>query len=95
MVSDDLNTQVLIVGGGPVGMGLAIELGQRGISVVVVERYEQPQPIPKGQNLTQRTMEHMHFWAAEDALRAARTIPKSYGIGGLTAYGQLLSPYHY
>ncbi|MDX1330399.1 MAG: FAD-dependent monooxygenase, partial [Burkholderiaceae bacterium] len=95
MVSDDLNTQVLIVGGGPVGMGLAIELGQRGVSVVVVERYEQPQPIPKGQNLTQRTMEHMYFWGAEDALRAARTIPKSYGIGGLTAYGQLLSPYHY
>jgi 2-polyprenyl-6-methoxyphenol hydroxylase-like FAD-dependent oxidoreductase len=95
MVSDDLNTQVLIVGGGPVGMGLAIELGQRGVSVVVVERYEQPQPIPKGQNLTQRTMEHMHFWGAEEALRAARTIPKSYGIGGLTAYGKLLSPHHY
>ena len=36
MVSDDLNTQVLIVGGGPVGIGLAIELGQRGVSVVVV-----------------------------------------------------------
>jgi len=48
MVSDDLNTQVLIVGGGPVGMGLAIDLGQRGVAGVVVERYEQPQPIPKG-----------------------------------------------
>lgn len=95
MVSDNLRTQVVIVGGGPVGIGLAIELGQRGVSVVVIERYEQPQPIPKGQNLTQRTMEHMHFWGAEEALRAARTIPKSYGIGGLTAYGNLLSAYHY
>jgi 2-polyprenyl-6-methoxyphenol hydroxylase-like FAD-dependent oxidoreductase len=30
------DTQVIIVGGGPVGMGLAIELGQRGIHCVVV-----------------------------------------------------------
>lgn len=89
------DAQVVIVGGGPVGMGLAIELGQRGIRCVVVERYPTPQPIPKGQNLTQRTMEHFHFWGAEPALRAARTIPPEYGIGGLTAYGTLLGDYHY
>jgi len=58
-------TQVLIIGGGPVGMGLAIELGQRGVRCVVVERYREPQRIPKGQNLTQRTMEHFYFWGAE------------------------------
>jgi 2-polyprenyl-6-methoxyphenol hydroxylase-like FAD-dependent oxidoreductase len=86
---------VVIVGGGPVGMGLAIELGQRGIRCTVVERYPQPQPIPKGQNLTQRTLEHFHFWGAEKQLRAARTIPPEYGIGGLTAYGTLLGPYTY
>ena len=83
-------TQVVIAGGGPVGLGLAVELGQRGIRCILVERYAQPQPVPKGQNLTQRTMEHFHAWGAEDALRAARTIPKEYGIGGLTAYGTLL-----
>jgi 2-polyprenyl-6-methoxyphenol hydroxylase-like FAD-dependent oxidoreductase len=76
-------------------MGLAIDLGQRGIHCVVVERYPSPQPIPKGQNLTQRTMEHFHFWGAEEDLRAARTIPKEYGIGGLTAYGTLLGGYTY
>jgi 2-polyprenyl-6-methoxyphenol hydroxylase-like FAD-dependent oxidoreductase len=87
------DTEVLIVGGGPVGMGLAIELGQRGVRCLVVERYAQPQPIPKGQNLTQRTLEHFHFWGAEKQLRAARTIPPEYGIGGLTAYGTLLGPH--
>ena len=30
--------QVVIVGGGPVGLGLAIDLGQRGIRCCVVER---------------------------------------------------------
>lgn len=88
-------TEVVIVGGGPVGMGLAIELGQRGVRCIVVERYVQPQPIPKGQNLTQRTMEHFHAWGAEPQLRAARTIPPEYGIGGLTAYGTLLGAYSY
>ncbi len=92
---DGWDTDVAIVGGGPVGMGLAIELGQRGVRCVVVERYAQPQPIPKGQNLTQRTLEHFHFWGAEPQLRAARTIPPEYGIGGLTTYGTLLSTYHY
>lgn len=94
-MSDVEGTAVLIVGGGPVGMGLAVELGQRGIACVVAERHTVPQPIPKGQNLTQRTMEHFQAWHAEDALRAARTIPKEYGIGGLTAYGTLLGDYHY
>jgi 2-polyprenyl-6-methoxyphenol hydroxylase-like FAD-dependent oxidoreductase len=85
----------LIVGGGPVGMGLAIELGQRNVRCVLVERHIEPQRIPKGQNLTQRTLEHFHFWHAEQDLRAARTIPKEYGIGGLTAYGTLLGDYTY
>jgi len=92
---DTLETDVVIIGGGPVGLGLAIELGQRGIRCVLAERYAQPQLIPKGQNLTQRTMEHFHFWGAEPELRAARTIPPEYGIGGLTAYGSLLSDHHY
>ena len=76
-------------------MGLAIELGLRGIQSIVIERHVEPQRIPKGQNLTQRTMEHFFFWGAERELRAMRTIPKEYGIGGLTAYGHLLGDYRY
>ncbi|EBA07781.1 FAD-dependent monooxygenase [Sagittula stellata] len=86
---------VIIVGGGPVGNGLAIDLGQKGLSVLVIEKYDSPQPIPKGQNLTQRTMEHFAAWGAEEALRAAKTVPSEFGIGGLTAYGTLLGDYSY
>ena len=89
------SSQVAIVGGGPVGLGLAIDLGQRGVPCVLIEKYQSPQPIPKGQNLTQRTLEHFHFWGCEPALRAARTIPRDYGIGGMTAYGTLLGDYRH
>ena len=77
------------------GLGLAIELGQRGVRCILIEKHGTPQPIPKGQNLTQRTMEHFHFWAAEQPLRAARTIPVEHGIGGMTSYGTLLGSYRY
>jgi 2-polyprenyl-6-methoxyphenol hydroxylase-like FAD-dependent oxidoreductase len=40
-------------------------------------------------------MEHFHAWGAEKQLRAARTIPPEYGIGGLTSYGTLLGEYSY
>ncbi|MFZ3584486.1 FAD-dependent monooxygenase [Loktanella sp. DJP18] len=94
-MTEQRDYDVIISGGGPVGMGLAIELGQRGVRVLVIERYAQPQPVPKGQNLTQRTTEHFHAWGCEPALRAARTIPSDMGIGGLTLYRTLLSDYSY
>jgi 4-hydroxyisophthalate hydroxylase len=84
---------VAIVGGGPVGVALAVELGQRGISCVLVERHLTPQRIPKGQNLTNRTLEHFYFWHCVDELRAARVMPPGYPIGGVTVYGNLMSPY--
>ena len=85
--------QVVIVGGGPVGVGLAIELGQRGISVALVERYTRPQRIPKGQNLTQRTLEHFYFWNCVKELRAARIMPAGVPTSGISAYGHLMSEY--
>jgi 4-hydroxyisophthalate hydroxylase len=87
--------QVIIVGGGPVGAALAVELGRRGVSVALVERHRTPQRIPKGQGLTQRTLEHFFFWGIVDELRAARLLPPGYPIGGITAYGNLMSDYWY
>ncbi|MCB1366336.1 MAG: FAD-dependent monooxygenase [Rhodobacteraceae bacterium] len=95
MIDFDRVYDVVIVGGGPVGLGLAIDLGQRGHSVAVVEKHASLHSIPKGQNLTQRTMEHFQAWGCEDAIRAARLVPKGYAIGGMTSYDNLLSGYHY
>ena len=93
MTGRRVRSQVVVVGGGPVGMGLAIDLGQRGIRCAVLERRAQPQPVPKGQNLTQRTMEHMRAWGVEQRVRAGRTVPTERGARGLTAYGSLLGQY--
>jgi 2-polyprenyl-6-methoxyphenol hydroxylase-like FAD-dependent oxidoreductase len=87
--------QVVIVGGGPVGLALAVELGQRGISCVLVERRVEPQRIPKGQNLTQRSMEHFYFWGVADEVRAARLLPASYPMSGIVAYRNLNNEYWY
>jgi 2-polyprenyl-6-methoxyphenol hydroxylase-like FAD-dependent oxidoreductase len=87
--------QVIIVGGGPVGVALAVDLALRGISCALVERHLEPQRIPKGQNLTQRTLEHFQFWGLVDQLRAARVMPTGYSASGITAYGSLTSEYWY
>ena len=87
--------QVVIVGGGPVGVALAVDLGLRGISCALVERRPGLQNIPKGQNLSPRTLEHFYYWGIADKLRAARVMPKGYPISGVTTYGTLLSDYWY
>ncbi len=83
--------QVVIVGGGPVGVGLALELGQRGISCIVVERRVGLHSIPKGQNLTPRTLEHFYFWGVVDEMRATRIMPKDVPAAGVTAYRNMMS----
>ncbi|MGE3708721.1 MAG: FAD-dependent monooxygenase, partial [Hyphomicrobiaceae bacterium] len=85
--------QVVIAGGGPVGVGLAVELGIRGIRCIVIERRAGMHNIPKGQNLTQRTLEHCYFWGCVDEVRKARIMPPSSPIGELVAYRHLDTPY--
>jgi 2-polyprenyl-6-methoxyphenol hydroxylase-like FAD-dependent oxidoreductase len=52
-----LNTQVLIVGAGPVGLTLAIDLGRRGIRCMLLEQKDAPQFLPKMERCNARTME--------------------------------------
>lgn len=85
--------QVVIVGGGPVGVGLAVDLGLRGISCAIIERRETLSPIPKGQALTQRTMEHCFRWGIADEIREARAMPPGYPMGMAVAYGTLMSEF--
>lgn len=69
---------VLIAGAGPVGLSLAIELGQRGITCLVVERNDRVGYSPRAKTTNVRTREHLRRWGIADALRAASPIPPDY-----------------
>ena len=71
MAETECEYDVIIIGGGPVGVGLAIDLAIHGHRSIIVERHETIQRIPKGQNLTPRTGEHFRRWGVTDAIRAA------------------------
>ena len=64
-------TQVLVVGAGPVGQGLAIELGQRGIACCVIEKNPRIGVAPRAKTTNVRTREHFRRWGIADALRDA------------------------
>lgn len=70
------STQVLIAGGGPVGLSAAVELGLRGISCVVVEPRTQPtRTRPRAKTVNIRTMEHLRRWGFADRLRSVAPLP--------------------
>lgn len=92
---DERRYQVVIIGGGPVGMALAVELGQRDISVCVIERGRNVGRLPKGQGLTHRSLEHFYYWHCDEQLRSIRLLPPGYVIGGIIAYENLASEYWY
>lgn len=73
-----LKTQVVIVGGGPTGLSLAVELGLRGIRSVVVEPDPRTQIVPRAKLVNVRTMEHARRWGIADEIRSGSSLPASF-----------------
>jgi 2-polyprenyl-6-methoxyphenol hydroxylase-like FAD-dependent oxidoreductase len=70
-------TKVAIVGGGPSGLILAIELGRRGVPCVVLEEDPGPPTLPKANATTSRTMEHYRRLGFAAEIRALG-LPEDY-----------------
>ena len=60
------NVPVLIVGGGPVGLALAADLGWRGIACELVEQGDGAIKTPKMNEVSVRTMEFCRRWGIAD-----------------------------
>ena len=60
---------VLIVGGGPVGLTLAIDLGRRGVECLLIDKRPEPSFLPKMERCHARTMEHFRHLGIADAVR--------------------------
>ena len=71
--SSTMETPILIVGGGPVGLALAIDLGMRGASCLLIEQGEGPPDHPRATALNSRSMEFMRRWGIAGAVHAAGT----------------------
>lgn len=65
-----VETDVLVVGAGPVGLTAAIELGSRGIRVLLVERNARVGVAPRAKTTNARTRAHLRRWGIADALAA-------------------------
>jgi 2-polyprenyl-6-methoxyphenol hydroxylase-like FAD-dependent oxidoreductase len=64
-------TQVLVVGAGPVGLTLAIDLGQRGIDCVLIEKKPEPAFLPKMERANARSMEIYRRMGLAEKIRAS------------------------
>ena len=71
------DVDVLIVGGGPVGLALAGDLGWRGVSCVLVEQTDGAIYQPKMDGINVRTMEFCRRWNIVETIKAC-PYPSSY-----------------
>jgi len=64
-----VETDVLVVGGGPVGLSLAGDLGWRGVRAFLVEKTDGSIIQPKMDGVNVRTMEFCRRWGLTDNIR--------------------------
>lgn len=64
-----LETEVLVVGGGPVGLTMAIDLGQRGVKCTLIDKRPKPAFLPKMERCNARTMEIFRRLGIADEVR--------------------------
>ena len=70
-MNENKNTSVIVVGAGPVGLGLACDLGQRGVDCVLIEKRDGAINVPKQSMVSARNMEFCRRWGVAKEVRTA------------------------
>jgi len=70
-----MDSEVLIVGAGPTGLTLAIDLGKRGVRCLLIDQKERPAFLPKMERVNARTMEIYRRMGLSQQIRAAGLRP--------------------
>lgn len=81
----DMNVDVLVIGAGPTGLALGIDLARRGVRALVAERGETLAPGSRGKGLQPRTMEVYEDLGVLDEILAAGG---AYPVGMVWAAGE-------
>jgi 2-polyprenyl-6-methoxyphenol hydroxylase-like FAD-dependent oxidoreductase len=84
MNGDTARPEVLVVGGGSVGLAAAVMLAEQGLTVQVVERQAAPAIHPRAGGLGPRTLEIFRQLGLADRVRAAGDPPDA-GVGRVRA----------
>jgi 2-polyprenyl-6-methoxyphenol hydroxylase-like FAD-dependent oxidoreductase len=66
-----MDTSVIIAGAGPVGLGLACELGLRGVPCILIEKRDGAITVPKQSMVSSRNMEFCRRWGVAEQVRSA------------------------
>src|SRR5713226_7300614 len=76
-MAEQRDCAVIIIGAGPCGLTLAIELGRRGIPAIVLEEKTSPARFPAANATQARTMEHYRRLGFAEKMRA-QGLPPDY-----------------
>jgi 2-polyprenyl-6-methoxyphenol hydroxylase-like FAD-dependent oxidoreductase len=71
----DIETPILIVGGGPVGLALGSDLGRRGVECLIIEQSDGVIYHPRATALNARTMELLRRWGVAERVKRDGTPP--------------------
>ena len=66
-----MDASVIVVGAGPVGLSLAINLGRAGVKTILLERNPEPQFLPKMERCNARSMEMFRRIGLSEQIREA------------------------
>jgi resorcinol 4-hydroxylase (NADPH) len=87
----DRSTEVVVIGAGPVGLVTSLLLAGRGHSVLLVERWPTPYPLPRAIGLSHESLRILHMAGVGDTLEPAMEWDERYLRGVfVTAAGEVL-----